>query len=131
MRDVLKRRIRYLATDRTLTNLYQYARQFIPLVFEIIAIISSFFSYALTKTSQPFIFWALLAETTTFPSLSSSVRENRIFHHFSFFSPMVLNSLISKIGLILYNLKTTFLVFVTTPSIILPSAGFEFLRIDI
>ena len=100
-------------------------------MFVIFPIIGSFFSKASTSLSQPFIFRALLAETTTSPFLSSilSNRTEILLPTFKFSkSPKVLISLTSTTGSDLrpsINRKINFsVILVTLPSIILPSAIF-------
>ena len=102
----------------------------------ILPIIGSLFSKALTKISQPLIFCALLADTTTSPFLSSILSNNTCIFSptFNLFScPRVFSSFMSTSGSDFspsINKKTYFSpTFVTVPSMILPSIKFFVLDI--
>ena len=97
----------------------------------ILPIIGLLFSKALTKISQPFIFCALLAETTTSPFLSSILSKSTEILLPIFIcsdNPMLFSSFISITGSDLrpsINKNINFsVIFVILPSIIFPSAKF-------
>ena len=105
-----------------------------PLHLEVILpMTGSFASYAFSNSYHPFIFLALVAETTTSPFLSSIFSSRTGTFEPSFILSKILIlliSFISKTGSDLspsINKKTNLsVIFVTIPSIILPSSIFIF-----